>query len=404
MASDVVKTAIHSRVLFNDGEGVEQVDFNDLQYVRWAENFAALQAMLGSVENIDLNGFQAMGTDKVFCPRAGAGYIENNFSGLQLDFIRGAMLLKNPDSTSEFPIDEAENPMTLVMLDTDLAFITLDTADGSNPRIDLIEVKITDAEVSDSSASRDKEDAVTRALTTITPDKRRRAEVTFRVKNGTPAADPSPPTVDAGWAELANVFVGTGATSLTFDTVWDLRFPMQVEFQRIFPTMLGYWGSLLDWSNDAVGNAVALTKLTATDTPAFAFPHTGDQNARILGFMINAEIATLDGNEAVNIVRYDDNSGTAVLLSLRDLITDMSIAADTGSMFHSSIIERANAGGIGVGKHRPVWANFYGPQERRKDRATYPAAHGTFFRVGTEVRMAGLSSIYECGFIVAKDL
>lgn len=84
--------------------------------------------------------------------------------------------------------------------------LTIGAGHATNPRIDIIQVKLEWE--TGGSVSRDFEDAVTRELTTTTPNKSRRVKATFSVKAGTASATtPDYPAPDTGYAMIGAVRV-----------------------------------------------------------------------------------------------------------------------------------------------------------------------------------------------------
>lgn len=69
--------------------------------------------------------------------------------------------------------------------------VTLSAADATNPRIDIVQVKVSDGSVAK--------------------------------KNGTPAAVPVAPTADAGYIAVANVLVDANATGIANAKITDVR-------------------------------------------------------------------------------------------------------------------------------------------------------------------------------------
>lgn len=113
--------------------------------------------------------------------------------------------------------------------------VTIANGDATNPRIDLVQMKL---EYVNETESRDFQDATTRALTSQTLAVRRRVKCTLSVKQGTPAASPAYPDPDAGYCVIAGLCVGAsyaGATGLGLDdmagpalVLHDQRMPMNV--------------------------------------------------------------------------------------------------------------------------------------------------------------------------------
>lgn len=114
---------------------------------------------------------------------------------------------------------------------------TIANGDATNPRIDLLQMQLSYLE--DTPVSRDFQDAVTRALSTSpTTNSRRRVQCALTIKQGTPAASPTYPTLDAGCVAIGAVMVGAtyagGSAAVDEDTagavlvLHDQRMPVSI--------------------------------------------------------------------------------------------------------------------------------------------------------------------------------
>lgn len=162
---------------------------------------------------------------------------------------------------------------------------------ATNYRIDLLQMQLS--YITDTPASVDFQDAMTRALTTnpITAT-RRRVRASLTIKQGTPAASPVVPEPDAGFVPVAFVCVGAGWTSATapqfgFEAVaspttqaivYDLRMPLGVQLHRVDPVLFKLQTA---W---ALSNQnQTLTSSSATNN-MYAMAQTGP--GRLIGVMI----------------------------------------------------------------------------------------------------------------------
>jgi hypothetical protein len=104
--------------------------------------------------------------------------------------------------------------------------VTLTTADPTNPRWDLIEMKLdfVDNDAADN-VTRDFKDATTGVITSTTVVKKRKPKITVTLKTGTPAGSPTIPSVDSGYSALYALKVLAAGTSVTDDNVIDYRLP-----------------------------------------------------------------------------------------------------------------------------------------------------------------------------------
>jgi len=180
------------RIIFNTRERVASTDYNDLQTLqhRALIEAAVLLASGGSARRHGVvSGLETSVT--------GVGLNVTVSAGLAL------MVAASPSA------DDSETQwIELVEAET----VTLDAADGANPRWDVIEIAAGDA-VELSSLR----DVYNPALGTFTPqtlEKRRASAPTVSARAGTPAAVPEFPVGTAGSVPLAYVYVPASAASL----------------------------------------------------------------------------------------------------------------------------------------------------------------------------------------------
>jgi len=105
-----------------------------------------------------------------------------------------------------------------VPVDTNIA---VTTGDGSNDRIDIVEVRPNRTEYD--SLSRAYKDPVTGLVTTAPTDTKVEYGFDFQVLAGTPSATPVAPASTAGWIKVAEVYVAQSATAITQDNIKDVR-------------------------------------------------------------------------------------------------------------------------------------------------------------------------------------
>lgn len=202
--------------LWNDGEGLDSADLNDARGFIGARLFDQLLAhmMGGPLASAnptlwgDHGGDSPSGGTVPLAFTLGVGDAYLWFDGVPQGELRIA-----PGTVFQKVAGKNGNEPTLLSYDigaSDFTFTVADNAAG-NPRVDLIQIKLelvnTDVQ------SRDFKDAITGALTTTTPTKKRRVQATCNVKAGTPAATPTYPTPDAGFVALGAVYVTTGWTA-----------------------------------------------------------------------------------------------------------------------------------------------------------------------------------------------
>jgi hypothetical protein len=385
--------APHSRVLYSDGEGIVLSDMNDMQ--------TRMMARLG---DLFMGGYEhestgeperiwtSPGSGLCLVPRAGGAfpYAVSPTVNLTVGIFQGWVCQDNSGGPASPDGDDAT--VLSAFVPSNASFFTMATADGSNPRLDLIQMKLE--EIDDDSVSRDYEDAVTRAKSSSSINTSRRVQATFSVKTGTPAADPSPPTPDSGYAQWAIIRVPTSATGLNYDDIFDMRFPMRIECQRIAPYAIGRPGTVPDWDRSG-GNYIAIGKTAGTDK-CYVFPHTGHLNGRIIGCFLNC---LLLNTFAVKLVRFDDNSGTFLTQDIRDVTSEMGIVHNTAAWYMASNLKTGDVT-TNDNDERPIWCNFFGPGGQYRQGL----GHNSFYRVALEVDAFTASQIWEAGFYIATDL
>jgi hypothetical protein len=230
-------------VLFSDGEGLDYVDLNGAQN-------KVLRTLLDNclaslLPDAILNDATGTGdpdsafdpdystnltallagdfTAFVQAPIPGSAYWRPTATSNQVELVSGplAMVTDEPPATSTTP---AVAP--LFSLGRGLvATLTTAVGNGSNPRIDLIEVK---AEwVDTTSTSRDFKDATTGQVTTNAFNKDRSVKFTYQLKQGTPAAIPTYPVPSSGFRAMAAIWVPTSHNAVHLRAnLRDMRVPM----------------------------------------------------------------------------------------------------------------------------------------------------------------------------------
>lgn len=228
-------------VLFNDGEGAEPDDMNEVQRLVHRQ---LVDNMLGSLVPdaidsatspggvaalLDFEMSRGMATglitpnDLAFTTSPGCGYWRPTTNANELAVVPGNVIQLIDDLAA--PTDTAFAQFRLG--DYGATDITVQTAQGdaSLPRIDLIEVKLE--YVDSDQESRDFEDAITGAKSTTTPYKRRRVQATVQVKAGTPNVTPHYPAPSAGFVAMCAVWIPVAHNAVhAITNVRDLRVPL----------------------------------------------------------------------------------------------------------------------------------------------------------------------------------
>jgi len=199
------------RVLFNDGEGIDHADFNTLQQMIRAQvadtvwSMRAKSAELLYVPNLN---------SQVWIPTGSHALPHGGASNLQVVNTPGMIA----QYTTVSDPDGATPHMLQYWLAANDISVIVNAADATNPRIDLIVVKLIDGNAT-SSVSKDFQDALTGAVTSTSFNKRTSTSLTVSYVAGTAAASPTAPAIPTGFAAWAYVYVpATYATTFVDDT------------------------------------------------------------------------------------------------------------------------------------------------------------------------------------------
>jgi hypothetical protein len=202
--------------------------------------------------------------------------------------------------------------------------LTHATGDATNPRIDVVEVKLET--ITADSTSRDFEDAVTEALTTTSVDKTRRTQITIQIKQGTPAASPGFPALTAGFVGLGAVLVpALHAGVFVAEThLSDLRIPLGVKRSVTYAESMVADGTAWTKAGDAAsGFALEAWAMTGPAGPASLYvrsPLGSHQRLVGIAFSGSLDYSALD----LELVRIDIPVGgqeLAVIAELEPFVT-----------------------------------------------------------------------------------
>lgn len=185
------------RVIFDDGAGIVEADMDSLNLLSDQSMAHVLDALFWIVADITPDEIRNM----AMLP-AGWGVTPPRTISLGRSF--WAQTWKGVNGSDPL-VDEPR----LIVAVKDSFSATLDTASGSNWRRDIVQARITEADIS---ITRDFEDAITRAKSSQTLDYRTVATVEMQVKKGTEyateaLADANEPTSDSGWSKIASFLV-----------------------------------------------------------------------------------------------------------------------------------------------------------------------------------------------------
>lgn len=198
--------------------------------------------------------------------------------------------------------------------------LTAGAADATNPRWDIVQIKIEHVE--GTSESRDFEDAAG-VLTSTATNKRRRTQMTATIKAGTAAASPTEPSPDAGYVKLCAIHIAATATVITPTTVRDYRMPLGYRVIDLIPGIHCALDS--QWVHDISG--MVTSDNNATPRRIFAYPQFGTPFAsgRLLAVGVSADQQNTGGTA----ILQSYNFGTVTLTPATVLDISASVLSTT---------------------------------------------------------------------------
>jgi hypothetical protein len=228
---------------------------------------------------------------------------------------------------------------------------TIAAGDATNPRIDIIQVKLEWKDAG--TVSRDFKDGVTGALSSQAMSVERYVQATFSIKQGTPAATPSYPALDAGYALLAAVRVpalwttGFSADALGASSaiIRQCSVPLGIEAITMNANEFDY-GAASNWSENTHGEAEA----TGAGSNLRVWCPRAGQTKRIVGVEITAAWVT-SGTTTLCTKRWTstishfvstgvtfDLSGTLVVVggTVQSKFAHLGVIADASSVSNPS--------------------------------------------------------------------
>ncbi len=202
----------YATVLFQDGEQLTFDDMNNMQrFTRAQVTDQILQQHIGALSNAAVRPYRGGedGADAstlwAYCMNPGRAYLRQGSANNKIQLAPGTLLQKIGNAAGA---DSTLVPFAFAGTEE----WTIASGDATNPRIDMLQMKLE--YITDTPASVDFQDAVTRANTTVASTAtRRRIQCTLSVKTGTPAASPRIPDPDTGFVPVGCAVVGHGWTS-----------------------------------------------------------------------------------------------------------------------------------------------------------------------------------------------
>lgn len=363
----------YPKVRFNDGEGIDEADFNELQHLLErqiheraipmpAELAAATQMARASAQggnpHSDISGGQVLSgaaLDAAYSylpaslagPDKSVGHIAIDGSG-DLDIrwgLQSLAQLKNGSMSGTEPTS-ASDAMVYTLDDEEFTHLTI-ARPTTNPRYDSLGFRMGWG--TGDNQSRDSEDAATRALSTAMVDKDDLITIASEVIQGTEAAFPTLPAHTAGYVRLMAIRRETGETSLDEDNVEYYGMPMRLAVETVNGSEIGYTTGA-NWDTDLYGH-LQRAAIGGVDT-IFAMPRRMHAGCRLVGFLINTQGMASDHDLDIGYVAYSA-TGVPSFTSLQAIGggSPLSLSGD-GSSF------------IGLDEFSfPYWGNgrTYGP-------------------------------------------
>lgn len=272
-------TEIYKRVLYNDGEAQTYGDANDAQdFIRATIWDKIIQNLIGNTKLTGASLLEFGGNNGVdapnhlaYCLHGGQAYLRPGSATNKVQIAPGVLIQKVGTT-------DGSAPSVLAYAFAGTEEFTLTNGDATNPRIDLLQMKLEF--VDGDSQSRDFQDAVTGANTSTSMNKKRFIQCTLSVKAGAAAANPTYPDPDAGYVAVGGALVGPGYvtsqqafwgtpasanTALSSDItgevfIHDQRMPLNIQSFSVDPSMMRL---VTAWTNngDHVTSSNAVNQL-----------------------------------------------------------------------------------------------------------------------------------------------
>jgi hypothetical protein len=284
-------------VKVSDTEGLDFKDFNRAQqYLRSYINDAVLAAKMGDGDLI-----VGPGTDRCYAYGVG-GYPNGNANNLEVELGPGLVLqaISTYDPVGSNGITMDDPTVLGYFLGDAEKTLTLQPGDATNPRWDVLEIKID--HVDGDPQTRKRRLTPTSSPSSATFNKQRQVRLQAQIVQGTPAASPVEPAVTSGWVKVAAINVPANHSGPIGPTqIRDYRFPAE-HFSA-------------PWSAQHVSNqawnrlALAWSAQADGDIAYILPPFNRHHRSRIWRFRMQATISTGTSGE-VSIGRYNFNTQT----------------------------------------------------------------------------------------------
>lgn len=236
---------------------------------------------------------------------------------------------------------------------SDSQSFTVPTADATNPRIDIIEVRSSLDRRLENPLTRDVFDPALEVFNptllnkTLTYDLLGRSSINgsaaINYKTGTPAGSPTAPTVTAGYTKIAEVYVGAGVTAITQRNIADWR---RIAGNPVFSARVIVHNDTVTTPKLQVADVVSTPGFNVTLVVADAAPAVIGQSALVAAYIAHRSLAgstfTISPNDNLPVAAV----GAINLLS----VPNVSFNADVGLL---DILDGTTPG-------YNVWSTNYG--------------------------------------------
>ena len=379
-----VSTDSYKQVLFNNGEALDEVDFNNSQkfaaarlldqLVRKSFRMACdIATPAGYDPELAYSQSDVENEDFIF-ELTGGGAFPVPTGAVRTVAIQPGVIFQ---SVADINGNEATFPSF------EIPYVTFQLGvGGGNPRIDLIECKLEWVDTA-STTARDFEDATTRVKTTSAFPKTRYVQATIQVKVGTSAANPQYPALTSGFGALCAVYVPAAhATVFSVGHMRPLAIPLGVRIVDVPACQLDRGAHANAWDVD-VGSPQRRTIYADAVAPIPVVSHCplGGTAVRVLGVGLHADMVA----GVVRLVRLEYGTGAPTIVELADLSSV--IVGTTGAFRYANLADLNAAASCptqsGISANPtvgdPIWSN---------GRLEGPSAQPLFNASGTSDRLA----------------
>lgn len=223
-------------VLFNDGEGIDYVDFNAMQRFLRAQ-LCEVYSTLCRPGDAGNSSFAEAGETAYCIALGGAPYA--SATARKITHLGGWIAQQTGAGGVSAPSGEDPEFLMYMLAEDEAATLTAGATTlaigGVNPRYDLLCYKLD--MVAGGSVTRHYKDAVTGALTSNPTNKERQVRCQMQVVAGTPAGSPVEPSVPSGYVKLCAVYV-PAAHNAVIDpaNILDYRMPAGTSSETVWGT------------------------------------------------------------------------------------------------------------------------------------------------------------------------